>query len=44
MKIVQKLGGELKWKGYHEVSVLRAEDQLYEYINCHAATGLMHRS
>jgi len=43
MKIVQKLGGELKWKGYHEVSVLRAEDQLYEYINCHAETGLMHR-
>ena len=43
MKIVQTLGGELKWKGYHEVSVLRAEDQRYEYINCHPATGLLRR-
>ena len=43
MRMVQELGGELKWKGYHEVSVLRAEDQRYEYINCHPDTGLMRR-
>jgi aldoxime dehydratase len=41
MRMVQTLQAELKWKGYHEVSVLRAEDQRYEYINCHADTGLM---
>ena len=41
MRMVQSLQGELKWKGYHEVSVLRAEDQHYEYINCHAGTGLL---
>lgn len=43
MKMVQALQAELKWKGYHEVSVLRAEDQRYEYINCHAETGLLRR-
>lgn len=41
MRMVQSLQAELKWKGYHEVSVLRAEDQRYEYINCHPATGLL---
>lgn len=41
MRMVQTLGGQLKWKGYHEVSVLRAQDQHYDYINCHPGTGLM---
>jgi aldoxime dehydratase len=41
MRMVQTLQADLKWKGYHEVSVMRAEDQRYEYINCHAGTGLM---
>ncbi|WP_110973244.1 MULTISPECIES: phenylacetaldoxime dehydratase family protein [Pseudomonas] len=41
MRMVQRLQGELKWKGYHEVSVLRAADQHYEYINCHPGTGLL---
>ena len=41
MRMVQSLQGELKWKGYHEVSVLRAEDQQFEYINCHPGTGLL---
>ena len=40
MRLVTELGGELKWKGYHEVSVLKADQQCYEYINCHANTGL----
>jgi aldoxime dehydratase len=26
---------------YHEVSVLKADEQSYEYINCHARSGLM---
>lgn len=26
---------------YHEVSVLQAEDQYFEYINCHDGTGLL---
>ncbi|MBD9676278.1 phenylacetaldoxime dehydratase family protein [Pseudomonas sp. PDM18] len=41
LRMVQSLQGELKWKGYHEVSVLRAQDQRYEYLNCHPGTGLM---
>lgn len=30
-----------KLRLYHEVSVLDANDQYYEYINCHPATGMM---
>lgn len=44
MRMVETLQAELKWKGYHEVSVLRPEDQRYEYINCHTDTGLMRRA
>ncbi|MCC7250376.1 phenylacetaldoxime dehydratase family protein [Hyphomicrobium sp.] len=29
---------------YHEVSVLDAAAQTYEYINCHPGTGLMHNA
>ncbi|PUA20386.1 phenylacetaldoxime dehydratase family protein [Glaciimonas sp. PCH181] len=43
MRLVMELGGELKWKGYHEVSVLKADEQRYEYINCHANTGLSYQ-
>ena len=41
MRIVQKLNFDVKLKLYHEVSILREEDQDFEYINCHARTGLM---
>ncbi|MFR9806396.1 phenylacetaldoxime dehydratase family protein [Pseudonocardia sp. RS010] len=30
-----------KLRLYHEVSVFDAHDQYYEYVNCHAATGLL---
>ncbi len=40
MRIVQKLNFDLKLRLYHEVSVVDAEDQIFEYINCHEATGL----
>ena len=36
----RKLNFELKLRLYHEVAVLKACEQAYEYINCHAATGL----
>jgi aldoxime dehydratase len=26
---------------YHEVSVVRAEDQSFEYVNCHESTGML---
>lgn len=29
---------------HHEVSVLDAAAQTYEYINCHPGTGLMHNA
>jgi aldoxime dehydratase len=41
MRIVQEMNFQLKLRLYHEVSVLKANEQDYEYINCHANTGLM---
>jgi aldoxime dehydratase len=41
MRIVQELQGQLKLSLYHEVSVLKSEDQFYEYINCHPGTGML---
>jgi aldoxime dehydratase len=41
MRIVQELEGQLKLRLYHEVSVLKSEDQSYEYINCHPGTGIL---
>ena len=41
MRYVQELNFELQLRVYHEVSVLRADEQNYEYINCHPRTGLM---
>jgi aldoxime dehydratase len=38
---VQELNFELQLRVYHEVSVLQANAQSYEYINCHPRTGLM---
>jgi aldoxime dehydratase len=42
MQIVQQLQFQLALRLYHEVSVLSAADQAYEYINCHPKTGMMH--
>ncbi|MGX1022350.1 aldoxime dehydratase [Pseudomonas sp. Y3 TE3536] len=41
MQMVQTFKADLKWRGYHEVSVLEADAQRYEYINCHPRTGLL---
>ena len=38
---VQALNFQLQLRVYHEVSVLKADEQRYEYINCHARTGLL---
>ena len=41
MRIVQELQFQLKLRVYHEVSVLKPDEQDYEYINCHPRTGLL---
>jgi aldoxime dehydratase len=41
MRMAQELDFQLRLRLYHEVSVLRAEEQRYEYLNCHPATGLL---
>ena len=41
MRIVQELNFQLKLRVYHEVSVLKPDEQDYEYINCHARTGIL---
>jgi aldoxime dehydratase len=41
MRIVQELEFRLKLRLYHEVSVLKADEQAYEYINCHPKSGMM---
>lgn len=41
MRMTQALGFQLRLRLYHEVSVLRAEEQRFEYVNCHPATGLL---
>jgi aldoxime dehydratase len=41
MRIVQELQFQLKLRVYHEVTVLKPDEQDYEYINCHPKTGLM---
>ena len=41
MQTVQELEFNLDLRLYHEVTVVGASQQFYEYINCHAATGLL---
>lgn len=41
MRYVQALNFQLKLRVYHEVSVLKTDEQSYEYVNCHPRTGLM---
>jgi aldoxime dehydratase len=40
MKYLSTLGPAAKLKLYHEVTVARVDDQLFEYLNCHARTGM----
>lgn len=41
MRMVNQMNFSLQLQLYHEVTVLRAEDQHFEYINCHPDTGLL---
>jgi aldoxime dehydratase len=41
MRIVQQLDFNLKLRLYHEVTVARADEQFYEYLNCHPRTGML---
>jgi aldoxime dehydratase len=41
LTMVREHGSDLKLKLWHEVSVLPAADQVFEYINCHPETGLL---
>jgi aldoxime dehydratase len=38
---VQELEFRLNLRLYHEVSSLKADEQEYEYINCHRQTGML---
>jgi aldoxime dehydratase len=41
MKYLSTLGPAAKLKLYHEVTVARADEQLFEYLGCHERTGLL---
>jgi aldoxime dehydratase len=41
LTMVREHGSDLKLRLWHEVSVLPAADQVFEYVNCHAGTGLL---
>jgi aldoxime dehydratase len=41
MKYLSTLGPAAKLKLYHEVTVLRADEQRFEYLNCHEGTGML---
>ena len=41
MKYLTTLGQDAQLKLYHEVTVVRAKEQLFEYLNCHDQTGML---
>jgi aldoxime dehydratase len=41
MKYLSTLGPAAKLKLYHEVTVAKAEEQFFEYFNCHPQTGML---
>jgi aldoxime dehydratase len=41
VKHYQRMDGKAKLRLYHEMFVIRAADQHYEYVNCHAQTGML---
>jgi len=41
MKYLSTLGPSAKLRLYHEVSVAAAEEQFFEYWNCHSRTGML---
>jgi aldoxime dehydratase len=41
MKYLSTMGPAAKLKLYHEVTVARADEQFFEYLNCHDRTGML---
>jgi aldoxime dehydratase len=41
MKYLSSLGPAAKLRLYHEVTVARADEQFFEYLNCHDRTGML---
>ena len=41
MKYLSALGPAAKLRLYHEVTVARATDQFFEYLDCHPGTGML---
>ena len=41
MKYLSALGPAAKLKLYHEVTVAAADEQFFEYLNCHEGTGML---
>jgi aldoxime dehydratase len=41
MKYLSSLGPAAKLRLYHEVTVARANEQFFEYLNCHDKTGML---
>ncbi|MCY0386991.1 phenylacetaldoxime dehydratase family protein [Robbsia sp. Bb-Pol-6] len=41
MQVVQELNFALRLRLYHEVAVLTSGQQRYEYVNCHARSGIL---
>jgi aldoxime dehydratase len=41
MKYLSTLGPAAKLRLYHEVTVARANEQFFEYLNCHDRTGML---
>jgi len=41
MRYLSQLGPAAKLKLYHEVTVARADEQFFEYLNCHPRTGML---
>lgn len=44
MRVVQQMNFQLKLRLYHEVLVVEADEQLYEYVNCHPNTGILRKA
>ncbi|MCK1288341.1 phenylacetaldoxime dehydratase family protein [Bradyrhizobium sp. 44] len=41
MKYLSTLGASAKLRLYHEVTVAAADEQFFEYLNCHPRTGML---
>ncbi len=41
MKYLSTLGPSAKLRLYHEVTVARADEAFFEYLDCHPQTGML---